>query len=179
MVFDSSLLVVRGIIGVLAGVLAFFWPGLTIAALVILFGFYSLIDGVMNVFLGIRKEPVTDQRSWLMIGQGIVGIVAGVLTFVWPGVTALILLSLIGIWAIVTGAFEIFAAIKLRQQITGEWLLALSGALSIAFGLLLFVSPGLGAIGLAWGIAAYAVASGVVLIALGLRLRAHPALSRA
>src|SRR5262245_24270122 len=179
MVFDSSILLVRGIIGVLAGVLAFLWPGLTIAVLVILFGFYSLIDGVMNLFLGVRKEPVTGDRSWFMVGQGIVGIVAGVLTFIWPGVTTLILLGLIGVWAVITGALEIFAAIKLRQQITGEWLLALSGALWIAFGLLLFVSPGLGAIGLAWGIAAYAVASGVVLIALGLRLRTHRVLRHA
>ena len=179
MVFDSSLLMVRGLVSIAAGVLAFVWPGLTIAALVMLFGIYSLIDGVTNLFLGVKKRSAASSSSWHMVVQGIVGVVAGVLTLIWPGVTAVVLLTLIGIWAIVTGAFEIFAAMKLRQEITGEWLLALSGALSVVFGLLLILAPGLGAIGLAWCLASYAIASGIVLIALGLRLRTRHGLSHA
>ena len=179
MVFDSSLLLVRGLIGITVGVLGFIWPGLTIAALVILFGIYSLIDGVTNVVLGLKTHPVTNRRSWLMLLQGIVGIFVGVLTFAWPGITVLVLLLMIGAWAMVTGIFEIFAAIKLRKEIAGEWLLMLSGALSFAFGLLLFISPGLGAVGLAWGLAAYAVASGAVLVALAVRRKTHHALSHA
>jgi uncharacterized membrane protein HdeD (DUF308 family) len=177
MVFDSSLLMIRGLIGVTAGVLAFMWPGVTIAALVILFGFYALIDGITNVFIGVKKQTGTNKRSWLTIVQGLIGIVAGVLTFVWPGITALALLLLIGAWAMVTGIFEIVAAIRLRKEIRGEWLLVLSGALSIIFGVLLFIAPGLGAIGLAWGLGAYAAASGAVLVALGVRLRTHHTLN--
>lgn len=179
MMFDSSLLLVRGLISITVGVLAFIWPGLTIAALVILFGVYSLIDGVTNVFLGVKAHPLTNRRSWLTILSGIIGIVIGVMTFAWPGITVLVLLMLIGAWAMVTGAFEIFAGIKLRKEITGEWLLILSGALSVIFGLLLFVSPGLGAVGLAWGLAAYAIASGAVLVALAVRRKTHHALSHA
>lgn len=179
MVLDPSLLVIRGLIGITAGVLAFIWPQLTIAALVILFGFYALVDGATNLFLGIKRPHATGQRSWVTILQGIAGIVAGVLTFVWPGITALALLLLIGAWAIVTGIFEIAAAINLRKEITGEWLLVLSGVLSIVFGMILFISPGLGAIGLAWGLGAYAVASGAILVALGVRLRTHQTLSPA
>lgn len=179
MLFDSSLLLVRGLIGVTAGVLAFLWPGLTIAALVILFGFYALIDGVTNLFIGVKQQPGTTKRSWATVIQGIVGILAGVLTFVWPGITALALLLVIGAWAIVTGIFEIAAAIKLRKEIRGEWLLVLSGALSIAFGVILFIAPGLGAIGLAWGLGAYTAATGALLVALGVRLRTHRTLSPA
>jgi len=179
MVFDSSLLMARGLIGVTAGVLTFLWPGLTIAALVILFGLYALIDGITNVFIGVKTQPATNKRSWITIIQGIVGITAGVLTFVWPGITALALLLLVGAWAMVTGVFQIVAAIKLRKEIRGEWLLAMSGVLSIVFGVLLFISPGLGAIGIAWALAAYAIASGAVLVALGVRLRTHQTLSPA
>jgi uncharacterized membrane protein HdeD (DUF308 family) len=179
MLFDSSLLLVRGLIGLTAGVLAFLWPGLTIAALVILFGFYAFIDGITNVFIGVKKQPGTDKRQWATLIQGIVGILAGVLTFALPAITALALLLLIGAWAIVTGVFEVAAAITLRKEIRGEWLLVLSGALSIAFGVILFIAPGVGAIGLAWTLGAYTAASGAVLVALGVRLRTHRTLSPA
>lgn len=172
----TSMLLIRGIVGIVAGVLAILWPGLTIAFLVALFGAYAFIDGIANVALGARRAPGRDRR-WATIIEGIVGMVIGVLAFLWPGITALVLLFWIGAWAIVTGAFEIAAAIRLRREIKGEWLLVLSGVLSIIFGGVLFVFPAIGALGLALALGAYAVASGVVLVALAIRLRTHPVLA--
>jgi uncharacterized membrane protein HdeD (DUF308 family) len=166
----DGLLIVRGIVGVVFGLVAFAGPGITIAALVVIFGLYAIIDGVTNLILGLNRRPIHG-RAWATAIQGIVGIVAGVLAFIWPGVTALALVIVIGAWAIVTGLFEIAAAIKLRKEITGEWMLALSGLLSLVFGVLVFAFPDAGAVGIAWVLGAYAMAGGVVLIALGVRLR--------
>jgi uncharacterized membrane protein HdeD (DUF308 family) len=169
---DSTFLIVRGILGVIIGVLALMWPGLTIAVLVGIFAIYAFIDGVTNLILGI-SPPRGYERSWAHVLQGVVGIAAGVLTFMWPGVTALALIFLIAAWAVTTGIFEIVAAIRLRRVIRGEWLLALSGVLSVLFGLLVFAFPAAGALGIAWTLAVYATASGVVLMVLGARLRSH------
>jgi uncharacterized membrane protein HdeD (DUF308 family) len=166
----DGLLIIRGIVGVVFGLVAFAWPGVTIAALVVIFAMYAIIDGATNLMLGLSRRPGLG-RSWWTAIQGIVGIVAGVLAFVWPGVTALALVIFIGAWAIVTGLFEIAAAIKLRKEIRGEWMLALSGLLSLVFGVLVFAFPGAGAVGIAWVLAAYAMAGGIILIALGVRLR--------
>jgi uncharacterized membrane protein HdeD (DUF308 family) len=166
----SSFLLVRGIVGIAIGIVAFAWPSVTIAALVVIFGVYALIDGLTNLILGVTHTP-THGRSWAHALQGIVGIAAGVLTFVWPGVTAFALVVFIGAWAIVTGVFEIAAAIRLRKVIEGEWMLALSGAMSLVFGCLVFAFPGAGAVGISWVLGTYAAAAGMVLIALGVRLR--------
>jgi uncharacterized membrane protein HdeD (DUF308 family) len=166
----SSLLLIRGLVSLAIGILAVMWPGVTIAILVGIFGLYALIDGVTNLILGLTRTR-THGRSWAHALQGVAGIVAGILTFLWPGVTALVLVLFIGAWAIVTGGFEIAAAIRLRRVIKGEWLLALSGILSIVFGVLIFAFPGAGAVGIAWILGIYAAAAGMVLIALGLRLR--------
>ena len=166
----DGLLIVRGIVGVVFGLVAFAWPGITIAGLVVIFGAYTIIDGITTMILGLSRRAEYG-RSWPAAIQGIVGIVVGVLTFIWPGLTALALVIFIGAWAIVTGVFEIAAAIKLRREITGEWMLALSGLLSLVFGVLVFAFPGAGAVGIAWVLGAYAMAGGVVLIALGVRLR--------
>lgn len=167
---SSSLLLIRGIAGVAFGILAFAWPGITIAVLVGIFGLYALIDGALNLFLGLsHRSP--QGRTWAHVVQGIFGIAAGILTFMWPGITALVLVIFIGAWAIVTGVFEIIAAIRLRRVITGEWLLALSGVLSVVFGVLVLAFPGAGAIGIAFILGAYAAATGIVLIALAIRLR--------
>ena len=163
----STFLIIRGVVGVVVGVLAFAWPGITIAVLVGIFGVYAIIDGATNLILGFSR----NHRSWWHVLQGVVGIGAGILTFLWPGITALALIIFIGAWAIVTGAFEIAAAIRLRKVIRGEWLLALSGVMSLVFGILLLVFPGAGAIGIAWILGVYAAAAGLVLIALGIRLR--------
>jgi uncharacterized membrane protein HdeD (DUF308 family) len=168
----SSLMLIRGIVGVLIGFVAFAWPGITIAALVGIFGVYAIIDGITNLILGLNRTP-TRGRSWASVFQGIIGIAAGVLTFLWPGVTALALVFFIAAWAIVTGVLEVAAAVRLRRYIRGEWMLALSGILSIVFGLAVFAFPAAGAVGISWVLGAYAMVAGFVLIALGIRLRSH------
>jgi|SRR5262245_13628339 len=167
----STLLIVRGVVGLVIGVIAFAWPGVTIAALVVIFGFYAFVDGVTNLILGLTRGM--HGRSWAMAVQGVVGIAAGVLTFFWPGITALALVIFIGAWAIVTGIFELVAAIRLRKVIRGEWMLALSGIISIVFGVLVFAFPGAGAVGIAWVLGAYSAAAGIILIMLGVRLRSR------
>jgi uncharacterized membrane protein HdeD (DUF308 family) len=166
----SSWLIVRGVISFVVGILAFLWPGITIAVLVGIFAAYAIIDGVTNLFMGFSHTP-GQGGSWVQVAQGVLGIAAGVLTLIWPGLTALALIFFIGAWAVVTGAFEVAAAIRLRKVIEGEWLLALSGALSVLFGLVIFAFPGAGALAIAWMLGAYTAAAGVVLIALGIRLR--------
>lgn len=162
-------LVLRGIAAILFGVLAFVWPAITLTALVFLWGAYALVDGIFALAAGIKTYG-ENKRWWVLLLEGLLSIVAGVLAFVIPGITALVLLILIASWAIVTGVFEIAAAIQLRKYITGEWLLALAGVASVLFGLALLFNPLAGALAVVWIIGAYAIVFGVLLIALGLRL---------
>jgi len=164
-------LAVRGALAVVFGLVALIWPDITLRILVLLFGFYALVDGLLAlaaVLVGGRL--VSGRRGWLIF-QGIAGIAAGVFTFLWPGITALVLLYLIAVWAIVTGLLEVAVAIVLRRELRGEWLLALSGIVSVAFGIFLAVRPGEGAIAVVWVIALYAIMFGVALLVLGARLR--------
>lgn len=160
----------RGAVAILFGVLAFAWPGVTLSALVLLFGAYALVDGVAAVVVGL-KDYGEKERWWATLLGGLVSLGAGIVTFMMPGLTALTLLTLIAIWAVMRGVFEIVAAIRLRKEIKGEWLMALAGALSIAFGLYMIAFPGAGAIAVVWWIGAYAVAIGLMLVVLGFRAR--------
>lgn len=160
-------LALRGLFAVLFGIAAFVWPALTLAALVILFGAYALVDGLFALIGGIQT------RSWFFIIEGIVGIIAGILIFIWPGITALLLLTFIAGWAIITGIIEIIGAIRLRQVIANEWLLILGGVLSVLFDIILIAQPGAGALAVIWVIGAYALIFGITLIALAFRLRGH------
>jgi uncharacterized membrane protein HdeD (DUF308 family) len=163
-------LALRGLFGVLFGIAAFAWPGLTLGALVLLYGAYAFADGVFALAAALAGR--TEIRPWwALLLEGVAGIGVGVLTIFWPGITALALLYLIAAWAVVTGVFEIAAAIRLRKEIPGEWLLALSGVVSVLFGLALVINPGAGALAMVWLIGAYAILFGVLLIALGFRLR--------
>jgi uncharacterized membrane protein HdeD (DUF308 family) len=166
------LLLLRGIAAIIFGVLAFIWPGLTLLVLVILYGAYALVDGVLSLAAAVmgRGGPVP---TWWLVVVGLLGIAAGILTFVWPGITALVLILFIGAWALVTGIFEIIGAIRLRKEIDDEWMLILSGVLSVLFGLGVMILPGAGALALIWVIAIYAIIFGVLMIALALRLRKH------
>ena len=163
------MVVLRGAVAVLFGLLALIWPDITLLALVILFGAYALVDGVFALVaaFGPRAE---GRRFWLAL-QGIAGIAIGAVTFIWPTITALALVYVIAVWAIVTGVLQIMAAIRLRREMRGEWLLALSGVLSVVVGIILLIWPGSGAVGLVLLIGAYAVVFGIALIGLGLRLR--------
>jgi uncharacterized membrane protein HdeD (DUF308 family) len=165
----SSALIVRGIVGVVVGIIAFLWPGITIAALVVIFGVYAIFDGITNLVLGFSRTGAHGR--WAHVLQGVVGIAAGVLTFMWPAISALVLILFIGAWAIITGVFEIVAAIRLRQVITGEWMLVLSGIVSILFGVMVFAFPLAGAVGISWILGAYAMTAGIILISLGVKLR--------
>jgi len=162
----------RGIAAIIFGILAFVWPGVTLLTLVFLWGAYAFVDGVFSLWAAISGRVAVAPRWWLAV-VGIAGIIAGILTFAWPGITAGILLLFIAAWAIVIGALEVWGAIQLRKEIEGEWWLILSGLLSIAFGVILIVQPGAGALALAWLIAWYAILFGCTLIAFAFRLRKH------
>jgi uncharacterized membrane protein HdeD (DUF308 family) len=164
------LLLLRGIAGIIFGVLTFFWPDISLVALVLLFGAFAFADGVFALINGIRERRAND-RWWLLILHGLMGIGAGVVTLLWPGISALALLYVIAAWALVTGALEIAAAIRLRKVIEGEWLLALSGIASVLLGILLFLFPEPGVLAVVLWIGAYALVSGVLLIVLAFRLR--------
>lgn len=161
---------IRGVAAVIFGVLALIWPGQALQALVLVFGAFALVDGIFAVFAGIAARGSFD-RWWAVLLEGIAGIVIGLLTFFWPNVTALVLVYFIAVWALITGIFEIVAAIQLRRVITGEWMLILGGVLSIIFGILLFVFPGAGAVSLVWMIGIYAIVFGISEIVFAFRLR--------
>jgi len=163
-------IVLRGVCAVLFGLCGLFWPGITLAALVLLYGAYALVEGFFAVLWAVsRRRP--GAFPWGVLLAGLSGIAGGVITVIWPGLTALALLYLIAFWAIVRGVFEMLAAFHLRREIDNEWLLGLSGLLSVVLGILLIVAPGAGALAVLWWIAAFAVVVGVLTIALGLRLR--------
>jgi uncharacterized membrane protein HdeD (DUF308 family) len=165
-------LALRGLFAILFGVAAFAWPSLTLAALVILFGAYALVDGVFALIAAVRAAEA-HERWWLFVLEGLAGIIVGIITFVWPGITALVLLYLIAWWALVTGVLEIAAAIRLRRVIRREWTLVLGGLASVIFGLLLLYRPGAGALAVIWLIGIYALVFGVLFLMLGFRLRGH------
>jgi len=160
----------RGIAAILFGVLAFTWPEVALLSLVFVFGAYAIIDGIIAVIAGLRA-PKGFGMWWMLLLGGILGIVTGVVAFALPGVTAFVLLMLIAAWATVTGIFEIVAAIQLRKVITGEWLMILSGIASVIFGALLVFYPAAGAVAVVWILGIYAVLYGILLVALGWKLR--------
>jgi uncharacterized membrane protein HdeD (DUF308 family) len=161
----------RGLFALLFGVLTLIWPAISVTVLVLLFGAYVLVDGIFAVVAAISRASEGRGHWWALLLEGLVGIAAGVLTFVWPAITALVLLYLIAAWGVVTGVFEILAAIRLRREVEGEWLLALGGVLSVIFGVLLFLLPGAGLLAVTWLIGIYAAVFGVLLLALAFRLR--------
>src|SRR5258706_12417954 len=160
----------RGVAAIMFGLLAMLMPGMTLAALVLLFGAYALVEGVLNVIAAVRGRG-RGEPWWALLIEGIVSIGAGLVTFFMPGLTALVLVYVIAAWPIITGVLEIVTAIRLRKLIRREWLLALSGVLSVAFGLLMIVAPGPGALALVLWIGAYSLVFGAPLVGLSLRLR--------
>ena len=165
----------RGLVALLFGIATFMWPGITLWVLVTLFGAYTLVNGVFAVIEAFSRD-VSRERWRPLLFEGIVSLVIGVVTITWPGLTAMGLLYLIAFWAIVTGVFEVITAIRLRHEIRGEWMMALIGVLSVAFGFLLLQFPLSGALSVVLIIGAYAVAIGALMIALGFKLRSlrHP-----
>jgi uncharacterized membrane protein HdeD (DUF308 family) len=165
--------VLRGAAAVLFALLTFAVPGMALLTLVLLFGAYAVVEGVLNVVSALERDAERGQPRWALLLEGAVSIGAGLLAFFVPGLTALSLLYVVAAWSLVTGVLEIGTALRLRREIRGEWLLAVSGVLSIAFGVLLFAAPGAGAIAVVFWIGAYALVFGALLIALGLKIRSR------
>jgi uncharacterized membrane protein HdeD (DUF308 family) len=154
------LLALRGLIAIVFGVLAVLWPGVTLVALAILFGAYALVSGVMTIVAAFRRQPDAARRTALII-SGLLGVAAGVVALVWPGITALALVLIVGVWAIITGALEIWAATRLP----GQWLSLAIGVVTMIIGVLVLVRPSVGAVALALTIGVYAIVAGVLMLA--------------
>ncbi|MET9341326.1 HdeD family acid-resistance protein [Nonomuraea sp. NPDC003804] len=162
------LILIRGICAVIFGILAIIWPGMTVLVLVIFFGAYALVNGIFSLISAFRHN--VESRAWLIL-SGVLGILAGIVTFVWPGVTTLALLYIIAFWAIFTGIAEVIAGIRLRKLIDNEWMLIIGGLLSVVFGVLLLIWPASGAVALTWLIGAFAIIYGIAIIILSVKVK--------
>jgi uncharacterized membrane protein HdeD (DUF308 family) len=167
-------LAIRGAAAILLGIITFVWPGITLTGLVFLFGAYALVDGIFSI-AGMVRAAQSHERWGSLLLEGVAGLVAAAVTIVWPAITAISLLYVIAAWALVTGVFEIAAAIRLRKHISGEWMLALGGILSVAFGILAIVFPLAGALAITLWVGAYCMIFGAVLVGLAFRLRSWSA----
>jgi uncharacterized membrane protein HdeD (DUF308 family) len=165
-------LLIRGIVAIIFGILAFIWPGATILAIGILFGAYAFVDGIFAIIATVRAAEARE-RWWPFLIEGIVGILIAAITFYDIRITLLALYLTIAAWAFITGIFEIVAAIQLRKAIANEFWLILGGIASIAFGVLMVIFPLIGALALIWLIGTYAIIFGIIMVAFSFRLRAH------
>ncbi|HJZ33378.1 MAG TPA: HdeD family acid-resistance protein [Hyphomicrobiaceae bacterium] len=165
------LILLRGICAMVFGVLTFIWPGVTLLTLVLFYGAFALADGIFALSAAVTGNTPTP-RWWLAI-VGLLGIAAGAMTLLWPGLTAVVLQVFIACWAIATGAIQVIGAIQLRKEIENEWLLIAGGLLSIAFGVILVTQPSVGALALLYVIGSYAILYGLLLVWFALRLRNH------
>ncbi|MEV0074566.1 HdeD family acid-resistance protein [Amycolatopsis sp. NPDC050768] len=163
------LVLVRGVLAVVFGVIALIWPGVTVLALALVFGIYALVDAVGAFMQAFRPGDGAHRFAYALLG--LLGLAAGVIALVWPGATILVLATLVGAWAVVTGVAEIVAAIRLRKQITGEAFLILAGAVSVIAGVLVLIHPIAGAFGIALLVGIYALLYGIMLVVLSFRLR--------
>jgi uncharacterized membrane protein HdeD (DUF308 family) len=154
------LLALRGVIAIVFGVLAILWPGVTLVALALLFGAYVLVNGVITIVAAFRRQPDAARRTAMVI-SGLLGVAAGVIALVWPAITALALVVIVGAWAVVTGMLEIWAATRLP----GQWLPLVVGIATMVIGILVLVRPGIGAVALALTVGVYAIIAGVLMLA--------------
>jgi uncharacterized membrane protein HdeD (DUF308 family) len=168
---DWRIIALRGLAAIAFGALTLVWPGLTLLALVVLFGAYALVDGVFAIVDVVRDVPGARERRGWLIFEGVSGIAAGLVTLVWPGITLLALLFVIAAWAFVVGSIRVAAAIEFRRVIPHAWLPELSGALSIAFAVLLVITPGAGALVITWLIGWFALFLGVIALIAAARVR--------
>ncbi len=167
------LFAIRGVAAIIFGILAFAWPGETLAVLVLFFAAYLLVDGVALLVSLVRGDPAARRHAWAVGIMGVLGVVAGVVAFVYPDITALTLLYIAAFWSIVLGAFQIVAAIRVRRDIPGElWMIA-GGVIAVLFGLYLVVLPGAGLLSLVWLVGIWAVLFGVSSLMFAWTLRGH------
>jgi uncharacterized membrane protein HdeD (DUF308 family) len=161
----------RGALLIAFGLLALFWPGLTLAVLIVLFGIFALVDGVFALILAVSGRA----RGWgWLLAMSLLAIGAGLFALFYPGLTAVALLFVVAAWALVRGVFEIVAAVRLRREIEHEWLLALSGAVLVLLGALLFLFPAAGLLSVVWFLGVAALVAGIMLVVGAFRLRRLP-----
>ena len=165
-------LALRGVAAILFAIIAFFWPGITATALVLLFGIYALVDGILALVAALRAAR-HHGRSGPFVIEGILDILIAILAFSWPEAALVALMYLIAVWAVLTGLALIAAGLALIR-LSGEWLLVASGVLSILLGLVLFVHPGVGVVALSWWLGLYALLFGIALLSAAFRIRYHP-----
>jgi uncharacterized membrane protein HdeD (DUF308 family) len=165
------LLLLRGLVSIAFGLIAFFWPDITLVALTYLFGIYAILDGVVAIWAAFNAPLGGAGPRWWLGLSGVVSILAGIAAFAYTGMTMQVLLVIIALWAIIIGLVLIWGAIELRRILDDAWLLGLTGALSIAFGVILIAKPGAGAVALVWTIGWFAIVFGSLYIALAFRLR--------
>ena len=164
------LIVLRAVVAITFGILTWVKPGISLEALILVFGAFAMADGILRIWAAIAV-PGDSESRWMLALAGLIGVGIGVLTMFRPDVTALALVYCIAAWAIVTGALEITAAIRLRQVIDDEWLLALAGIASLAFGVIVLARPGAGALALLWLIGTYAIVFGILLLMFAFKAR--------
>jgi uncharacterized membrane protein HdeD (DUF308 family) len=165
-------LALRGVVAIRFALIAFFLPGVTAAALILLFGAYALVDGVFALIAGLRLARQHGRSAPLLL-EGVLNVLVGVVIFIWPGPALVAIVYLIAIWAVITGIVLIAAGIALIRH-SGEWLLVLCGVISVLLGIILFVQPGAGVVALSWWLGFYALLFGIVLLTTAFRIRHHP-----
>jgi uncharacterized membrane protein HdeD (DUF308 family) len=164
----AILLALRGVLALLFGVLVLVWPRVTVLVLAVVFAIYAVVDGIGMVAGGLGRDGT---RRWPYVLAGALGIVAGVIAALWPQVTALVLVLLVGAWAVITGALQVAAAVRLRRERPGWWVLALSGVVSLIAGVIILARPDIGALALATVLGVYALLAGVALLWAAWQLR--------
>jgi uncharacterized membrane protein HdeD (DUF308 family) len=162
--------VARGVLAIVFGLAAIVWPGVTLASLILLFGAYVLVDGVVTLGMGLFGLGRNDQRAATVL-SGVLGVLAGIVTFLQPAAAAFAMLYVVAGWGMITGVLQIATAIRLRKHISNEWLVGLGGSLSVLFSVLLLAAPAAGVVTLVFLFGYYAISAGVVQIGFGLRLR--------
>ena len=160
----------RGVVAILFGILAIAVPGVTLGVLILLWGIYAVVDGILAIVSGVRAAR-RNERWGVLIVEGVADIIAGVIAVFLPVAAAIAFIYLFAVWAFITGIIELAAAIRLRREIAGEWLLGLTGVLSILLGIYVAVFPGIGLLGLIWAIGVYAIVIGIMMLVLSFRLR--------
>ncbi len=163
-------LMIRGLAAIVFGAVAMAWPTNSILALVIVYGAYVLVDGIFSIIAVFGSH--SGERWWQLL-SGLFSVAAGVMAFIWPGLTALALVMIIGVWSIVRGLVEIMAAVRLRKVIPNEWMLIAAGIISVLLGIVLIASPLVGALALIWALGIWAIAFGLLMVGLAFKVRSH------
>ena len=163
-------LALRGLVAILFGLAALLWPGLILAVLIVLFGAYALVDGILALIAAFRSSRHGVRRPLLFI-EGLIGILFGIIALLWPGPAALALLYIIAFWAIMSGIARLVMAVMLRGVVEHEWSIALSGVLSVILGVVLLLLPGAGLLAYTWLVGLLALAVGIALIYYTFRVR--------